>query len=48
MTLNTSRNTLSLANTKIADLEHLKNTHELFSSLQRLHLLQMNIWNQHK
>ena len=26
MTLKTSRNTLSLANTKIADLEHLKNT----------------------
>ena len=26
MTLNTSRNTLSLANTKIANLEHLKNT----------------------
>jgi len=51
MTLKTSRNTLSLANTKIADLEHLKNTqpisakhtNELFSSLQRLHLLQMNI-----
>jgi len=51
MTLNTSRNTLSLANTKIADLEHLKNTqpisathtNELFSSLQRLHLLQMEI-----
>jgi len=56
MTLNTSKNTLSLANTKIADLEHLKNTqpisashtNELFSSLQRLHLLQMNIWNQYK
>ena len=56
MTLNTSRNTLSLANTKIADLEHLKNTQpisakhtkELFSSLQRLHLLQMEIWNQYK
>ena len=29
MTLNTSRNTLSLANTKIADLEHLKNTHPI-------------------
>ena len=26
MTLKTSRNTLYLANTKIADLEHLKNT----------------------
>ena len=26
MTLNNSRNTLSLANTKIVDLEHLKNT----------------------
>jgi len=26
MTLNTSRNTLCLANTKIADLERLKNT----------------------
>ena len=56
MTLNTSRNTLSLANTKIADLKHLENTqpisakhtHELFNSLQRLYLLQMNIWNQYK
>ena len=56
MTLNTSKNTLSLANTKIVDLEHLKttqpisatHTYELFSSLQRLHLLQMKIWNQYK
>ena len=56
MTLNTSRKTLSLANTKIADLEHLKNTqpisathtNRMFSSLHRLHLLQMNIWNQYK
>ena len=46
-TLNTSRNTLSLANTKIADLEHLKNTanlskhkNELFNRVQGLHLLQ--------
>ena len=45
--MNTSRNTVSLANTKIADLEHLKNTqpisakhtHELFSSLQKITLV---------
>ena len=48
MTLNTLRNTLSLANTKIADLEHLKNTQpisantetKLFNRVQGLHLLQ--------
>ena len=56
MTLNTSRNTLSLANTKILDLEHLKNTQpisantktKLFNRVQGLHLLQKTIWNQYK
>ena len=47
MTLKTSRNTLSLANTKIADLEHLKNTqpisathtNELFQQFTKITLV---------